>query len=159
MSDTETEKLAVAAEQAKLAHEFCPGSYTMSALQACLAAQAALNDVVVMPREVFAAVEVLIDAEFYCLINEHNSKYEERINFLRREGNIESQHTTLRVDDRQARYGETCRRAADELEAAALLCKRWWSAQTKTAHEDGPDLFGETGGEETNTDQHGRAPR
>ena len=67
-ADTVAEKIAEAVEQAGLAYQFSPGSYTMSALAACVAARAALNDVVVMPKDVYAAVEVLIETEF--LINE-----------------------------------------------------------------------------------------
>jgi hypothetical protein len=40
------DKLGEAVKQAKLAYQFCPGSYTCTALQACLAAACAFDQYV-----------------------------------------------------------------------------------------------------------------
>jgi hypothetical protein len=40
---TAAEKMAEALEHARLAYQFCPGSYTMSALQACFNAAEAFD--------------------------------------------------------------------------------------------------------------------
>ena len=40
------DKLIEAVKQARLAYEFCPGSYTCTALQACLAAASAFDQYV-----------------------------------------------------------------------------------------------------------------
>jgi hypothetical protein len=126
--NTVTEKLAEAAAQAGLAYEFNPGSYTMSALQACLAAKAALDDVVVMPKAVFDAMEVLI-GEYHDDLWPFGIR--RRIEFRREEaGEIEE---------------------ADELEAAVNLYEEWQNspahvAQTRmheagTAREKEPNMF------------------
>jgi hypothetical protein len=120
MKDTAAEKLAEAVEQAGLAYEFSPGSYTASALRACLVAKAALDGAVVMPKAVFDAADVLI-GEFIIF------------------------HYRRQRDDR-------------DLEAAVQLYEEWRRAHAAElgiefvfglSSEDEPDIFGETGGEET----------
>ncbi len=124
--DTVTGKVAEAVEQAGLAYQFSPGSYTMSALQSCLAAMAALDGAVVMPKEVADAADVLMGDYLW-------NDYDEAIKYLR---------------------GEDDDAAADKLEAAAELYTRKWLSTHPDEPDETPDLFGETGGEETNVDQH-----
>jgi len=96
--DRVTEKVAEAVEQAGLAYQFSPGSYTMSALQSCLAAIAALDGVVVMPKDVYDVAEILIGDYLW-------NDYDEAIKCLR---------------------GEDDDAAADKLEAAAELYREKW---------------------------------
>jgi hypothetical protein len=125
--DTVTEKIAEAVKQASLAYEFSPIgviNHTYSTLQACLAAAAALDGVVVIPKEVYGAAEILIGDYLW-------NDYDEAIKCLR---------------------GEDDDAAADKLEVAAELYRRKWLS-ARPDEPDEPDLFGNTGGEETNTNQ------
>lgn len=126
--ETVTGKMAEAVEQAGLAYEFSPGSYTMSALQACLAAKSALDGVVVMPKEVADAAYVLIADYLW-------NHYDANVEYLRGRD-----------------YDDAAVAIADTLEAAAELYREKWLS-TRPDEPDEPDLFGDTGGEETNADQ------